>query len=873
MCINFDKNERMFGSDATALVARKPLSTFCRLYRMIGKQANDPVFTQLKDQHFPYEAYANESTSITHLKVEKTNYTPEELLAMMMEYAKDITKTHIGKDIKDCVITVPASFTQHERKALYVAADIANLKILSLIEENTAAALQYSMDRVFDEPHNVLFYNMGSNSVQVTVVRYSSLHIKEAGKNKTIGQFEIIGKSWNNNLGGITFDMVITDMIANRFNEIWNAKRNKNNNPNYVTQNVKQFVKPMTRIKNEATKIREVLSANNEIPLKIDQLHDDVDIQMKISRADFEANCESLYAQLLAPISDALLMANVTIQDIHAVELLGGGVRMPKVKSTLDHYFKQADLELSQHLNGDEAMAFGAAFRGANISTAFRVRHIGMSDIQVFSISARLETLPTDGSSSSDKSSPSMLGKILNMFGSSDSEASDVTATESNDGKQKEDTAATANSQEAKQGEEVASEEYVWFKSTPLFPSLTPIPSKHKTLAFHYNKDILCKLFYDNSNSHVEEGGVDSSKQVHVPLPDGVDHLIMQYNITGISKFVNELSVLGYGDNVEPKVHLSFVIDGSGIVELVKAEATYDIPEVNKTTGGNVTDDSNSTSTANETSSGEGKEGKVNDTSTSAGGTSSGGKKSSKKSKVGQEPGHVLKRTLTFAENVELLKPPQWSTSLLQESRSKLKALNDDDKIRKERAEVLNKLETYLYQIKNDVSDNSEKYLTVTTQEELDGIVSLCNEIEEWLYENGMTSGVELSVYKDKEKSIKVRIDVVYHRVNEIKSRPKAIEKAKATIANITKVVTNLSNLTNYEHITEEDTEKVLTLIAKVSSWLEEKIEEQSLLTTYDDPVLITSDIQAQLKPLNLQFDKLLKKPKPPPPKVSWHMW
>jgi hypoxia up-regulated 1 len=170
MCINFNKNERMFGADATALMARKPQSTFSKLYRMIGKSIDHPVFKELKEQYYPIDAYTNESTGVTTLKAEDTSYTPEELLAMMMEYAKDITKTHVGKDIKDCVITVPSSFTQSERRAVYTAADIANLKILSLIDENTAAALQFGMDRIFNEPNNVLFYNMGANSVQVILL-------------------------------------------------------------------------------------------------------------------------------------------------------------------------------------------------------------------------------------------------------------------------------------------------------------------------------------------------------------------------------------------------------------------------------------------------------------------------------------------------------------------------------------------------------------------------------------------------------------------------------------------------------------------------------------------------------------------------------
>jgi hypoxia up-regulated 1 len=99
--------------------------------------------------------------------MEDTVYTPEELIAMFLNHVKEMTLNFGGKKIKDCVITVPSSFTQHERAAMYTAAEIADLNILTLIEENTAAALHYGIDRVFDTPYNVLFYNMGAGSTQV----------------------------------------------------------------------------------------------------------------------------------------------------------------------------------------------------------------------------------------------------------------------------------------------------------------------------------------------------------------------------------------------------------------------------------------------------------------------------------------------------------------------------------------------------------------------------------------------------------------------------------------------------------------------------------------------------------------------------------
>lgn len=147
--------------------------------RLLGRDIGHPLVQELHSQYFPYELYVNHTRGGLCLKQEDTFYTPEELIAMFMQYAKDTTQHFGGKVIKDCVVTVPSSFTQHERKAMYTAAEIADLRILTLIEENTAAALHYGIDRVFESPTTVLYYNMGASSVQVTIVTYSSYVVKE----------------------------------------------------------------------------------------------------------------------------------------------------------------------------------------------------------------------------------------------------------------------------------------------------------------------------------------------------------------------------------------------------------------------------------------------------------------------------------------------------------------------------------------------------------------------------------------------------------------------------------------------------------------------------------------------------------------------
>jgi hypoxia up-regulated 1 len=121
---------------------------------------------------------------------------------------QDITKAFGGQAVRDCVITVPSFATAHERRALLAAAEVAGLKVLSLMEENTAAALHYGKDNVFDNK-TVLYYNMGAAATQVTVVTYSNYTVKEAGKNKTVGTFDVRAKAWDEALGGEHFDLAV----------------------------------------------------------------------------------------------------------------------------------------------------------------------------------------------------------------------------------------------------------------------------------------------------------------------------------------------------------------------------------------------------------------------------------------------------------------------------------------------------------------------------------------------------------------------------------------------------------------------------------------------------------------------------------------
>jgi hypoxia up-regulated 1 len=325
-------------------------------------------------------------------------YTPEELVAMVLQHAVDISTAYAAEQghasmvpPKDIVITVPSFATQLERMALLDAAALVDLNVLLLIDDNTAAALQYSMDKTFADATNehsedqwILFYNVGATSVQATLVHfYSYLQPQKYGKPKRVPTAEVVAKAWDATAGGLALDHVLVEHLANAFEQ-----------QNPQMQGLRENIRAMTKLRIQANKIKHVLSANADIPITLDALHNDAPLQQHMTRAELESLAAPLIQRAVQPALDCLQRANKTIADLTAVELIGGGMRVPAIQSGL-----QAALgleELGLHMNSDESMALGAAFAGANHSTAFRVRHIGLVDVCPFAYQVTLTDLNPD---------------------------------------------------------------------------------------------------------------------------------------------------------------------------------------------------------------------------------------------------------------------------------------------------------------------------------------------------------------------------------------------------------------------------------------------------------------------------------------------
>ena len=278
---------------------------------------------------------------------------------MMLSKAKAFAEDASKQTINDCVITVPAYFTQAERRALILAANLANLKVLQLINTNTAFGLNFGVFRRKDfntTVTNYLFYDMGASSTTATIISYQLVKSKERGFVETNPQMTVKGVGFDRTLGGLEMQIRLRDHLAKLF-----AEQSKKSLAE-VTSNKRA----MAKLFKEAGRLKKVLSANSEHKAQVENVMNDIDLKAPVSRQDFEDLCADLLSdRLTEPIKEAFRSSGYTLAEIDSVIIVGGNTRVPKIQQVLQEYFGK---ELSKSINADEGAAMGAAYQAAYLS-------------------------------------------------------------------------------------------------------------------------------------------------------------------------------------------------------------------------------------------------------------------------------------------------------------------------------------------------------------------------------------------------------------------------------------------------------------------------------------------------------------------------
>lgn len=359
---------RLAGEEAAGITARHPSKVFARARDLLAKPF--PYVQSLAQFLFlPYDLVPDARGAAAVRADDGQVYSFEEIVAMVLHYAAGLADAHVGAPVRDAVVTVPPYFGQAERRALTQAAQLAGINVLALVNEHAGAALQYGIDKDFsNESRHVIFYDMGSGSTYAALVYFSAYNAKEFGKTVSVNQFQVKDVRWNPKLGGLEMEMRLVNYFADQFNKQLGDG-----------VDIRQSPKAMAKLKKQVKRTKEILSANTAAPISVESLYNDVDFRSTITREKFEELCEDLWEQALNPVKEVLAHSGMKIDDIYAVELIGGATRVPKLQAKLQEFLGRR--ELDRHLDADEAIVLGASLHAANLSDGIKLnRKLGMID-------------------------------------------------------------------------------------------------------------------------------------------------------------------------------------------------------------------------------------------------------------------------------------------------------------------------------------------------------------------------------------------------------------------------------------------------------------------------------------------------------------
>lgn len=342
--VAFTDTERLIGDAAKNQVARNPENTVFDAKRLIGRKFQDTV-VQHDIKLWPFKVTqgpADKPLIEVNYQGEVKKFHAEEVSSMILQKMKETAEAFIGSEVTDAVVTVPAYFNDSQRQATKDAGTIAGLNVLRIINEPTAAAIAYGLDKKGEGERNVLIYDLGGGTFDVSLLTIED------------GIFEVKATAGDTHLGGEDFDNRILDFCMQDFKRKNRGKTIEGNQ------------RAMRRLRTQCERAKRTLSSSTQATIEIDSLFEGIDYHCTLSRARFEELNMDYFRNSMGPVEKCLRDASIDKRNIHDVVLVGGSTRIPKIQSMIQEFFNGK--EPCKAINPDEAVAFGAAVQAAILS-------------------------------------------------------------------------------------------------------------------------------------------------------------------------------------------------------------------------------------------------------------------------------------------------------------------------------------------------------------------------------------------------------------------------------------------------------------------------------------------------------------------------
>ena len=364
--VAFTDEERLVGEAAKNQGALNPGRTVYSVKRLIGRKYNDKE-VQMDKKLLPYDIVNKDGKPYIQVEIkgEKKNFSPEEISAMILIKMKSIAENYLGREVKNAVITVPAYFNDSQRQSTKDAGVIAGLNVLRIINEPTAAAIAYGLDKK-DKERNILVFDLGGGTFDVSLLTIDS------------GVFEVIATNGDTHLGGEDFDNRVLDYLMKKIKKTHNTDVSKNKSA-------------IQKLKSEIEKAKRTLSSSPQTTLEIEELVEGLDYKDTLTKAKFEELNMDLFKKTMDPVEKVMTDGGMKKSEIHEVVLVGGSTRIPKIQQLIKDYFNGK--EPNKGINPDEAVAYGAAVQGGILGGETSEATDGVVLIDVTPLTMGIETV------------------------------------------------------------------------------------------------------------------------------------------------------------------------------------------------------------------------------------------------------------------------------------------------------------------------------------------------------------------------------------------------------------------------------------------------------------------------------------------------